>query len=100
MSSNHTLLHPDDDVFIALKNIPAGEEIAEGVRAAAEIAAGHKIARRAVKAGYPVHRYNQIIGNASADIAVGDHGDASGFRVGVDRDVVDFVSSARELTIE
>ncbi|MCB1732291.1 MAG: altronate dehydratase [Halieaceae bacterium] len=73
MSSNHTLLHPDDDVFIALKNIPAGEEIAEGVRAAAEIAAGHKIARRAVKAGYPVHRYNQIIGNASADIAVGDH---------------------------
>lgn len=73
MVSTCTLLHPEDDVFIALKTIAAGQYVADGVQVAAEITAGHKVARRAVKKGDPVHRYNQIIGFASADIMPGDH---------------------------
>ena len=34
---------------------------------------GHKVATRAIKAGEPVRRYNQIIGFASRDIAPGEH---------------------------
>ena len=73
MTAPYTLLHPNDDVFIALQTLAAGTELADGIRAAGDITAGHKIARRAVKQGEPVHRYNQIIGFASADITPGDH---------------------------
>jgi altronate hydrolase len=73
VTNTATLLHPNDDVFVALQVIPAGEDIAQGIRAVSEIPAGHKVARRTVKKGDPVHRYNQIIGFASADIAPGDH---------------------------
>ena len=34
---------------------------------------GHKVATRAIKAGAPVRRYNQIIGFAAKDIAPGEH---------------------------
>ena len=34
---------------------------------------GHKIAVRAIAAGAPVRRYNQIIGIATQDIAPGQH---------------------------
>ncbi len=73
MASNFTLLHSNDDVFIALQDIAEGSVIAEGIAARQAIGAGHKLARRAVKKGDPVHRYNQIIGFASADIAPGEH---------------------------
>ena len=67
------LLHPEDDVLIALRSIAPGTEVAEGIRAAVEIPAGHKVARRAIAEGAAVHRYHQSIGLASADIAPGDH---------------------------
>lgn len=73
MASTFTLLHPNDDVFIALQPIAGGSDVAEGITANTDILAGHKIARRAVKQGDPVLRYNQIIGFASEDIAPGDH---------------------------
>ncbi|TXS95789.1 altronate dehydratase [Parahaliea maris] len=73
MTSAFTLLHPNDDVLIALRDISAGAEVTPGVVASSDITAGHKLARKPVAAGEPVHRYNQIIGTASADIAVGDH---------------------------
>lgn len=73
MRNSWTLLHPNDDVLIALRDIPAGAEVVDGIVAGADITAGHKLARRAVASGQPVHRYNQIIGFASEDIAVGDH---------------------------
>jgi altronate hydrolase len=34
---------------------------------------GHKVAMRAIRAGEPVKRYNQVIGFASRDIAPGEH---------------------------
>lgn len=73
MTSPFVELHPDDDVWIALKHIPSGSVAPDGVRVATDIASGHKIARRSVARGRPVHRYNQIIGFASQDIVPGAH---------------------------
>ncbi|HYC98702.1 altronate dehydratase family protein [Brevundimonas sp.] len=68
------ILNPIDDVAIALDDITAGET-PEGMAtpARADIATGHKIARRSVTAGGVVRRYGQVIGRASADITAGDH---------------------------
>src|SRR5262245_18748798 len=67
-------LHPQDDVVIARLEIAAGTMLTkENVRAAALIPAGHKVAVRAVAKGQPVHRYHQIIGFATRDIAIGEH---------------------------
>jgi altronate hydrolase len=67
-------LHAQDDVVIARTELPAGTVVQkEDVRAAVRIPAGHKIAVRAVAKGAPVHRYHQIIGFATQDIAPGDH---------------------------
>jgi altronate hydrolase len=67
-------LHPDDDVVIARVEIPAGTLIQrEGVRTAAMIPAGHKLATRAVEAGKAVRRYNQVIGFATQAIRPGEH---------------------------
>jgi len=72
-SAPFILLNPNDDVWVALRPIAAGTLLDEGVRARSDIQAGHKVARRAVKSGDPVRRYNEIIGVASADIRPGDH---------------------------
>ncbi|HEU4647277.1 MAG TPA: SAF domain-containing protein, partial [Burkholderiales bacterium] len=67
-------LHSDDDVVIARVEIPAGTTVPrEGVRAEAMIPAGHKLATRALEAGKPVRRYNQIIGFATKSIRPGEH---------------------------
>jgi altronate hydrolase len=68
------ILNPADDVAIALDDIAAGET-PDGLDtpARADIAAGHKIARRAVPQGDVVRRYGQVIGRASGAIAAGDH---------------------------
>lgn len=73
MSSGSALLHPDDDVLIALRAFRAGEGVTEGISTTSEIAAGHKIARRALCRGEPIRRYSHVIGVASMDIAAGDH---------------------------
>ena len=67
-------LHPEDDVVIARVEIPAGTLVTrENVRALVTIPAGHKIAVKAIAKGTPAHRYHQIIGFATRDIAAGDH---------------------------
>ncbi len=67
-------LNPADDVVIAARPLSAGTVIeAEGVTCAEAIPAGHKLAVHAVTKGQPVRRYNQIIGFATQDIAVGQH---------------------------
>ncbi|HWQ14552.1 MAG TPA: altronate dehydratase family protein [Roseiflexaceae bacterium] len=78
-------LHPDDDVAVALMPLPVGRPIAVGghsVRLAANIAAGHKIALRALEPGMPVRRYGQVIGFATAPIAPGDHVHSHNLAVG------------------
>ncbi len=67
-------LHPADDVVIARSQLVGGTTlIDENVVVAGLVPPGHKVATRAVPAGSPVRRYNQIIGFASRDIAPGEH---------------------------
>jgi altronate hydrolase len=66
-------LHPNDDIAIAGIDLGPQTELPGGLRASGPIPVGHKIALRPVAQGQPVHRYNQIIGQASTDIAAGDH---------------------------
>lgn len=65
-------LHPDDDVVIARQQLVGGTQV-EGITTRGLIAPGHKVAVRAIEAGQPVRRYNQIIGFASRPIAAGEH---------------------------
>ena len=63
-------LHPDDDVVIARAQLVGGTLLAdEHVTVSGLVPPGHKVATRAIRAGEPVRRYNQIIGFASRDIA-------------------------------
>jgi altronate hydrolase len=67
-------IHPADDVVIARHQLIGGTYLAsEGVTVGGLIPPGHKLAVRAIAAGQPVRRYNQIIGNAKQAIAPGQH---------------------------
>ncbi|HLX27368.1 MAG TPA: altronate dehydratase family protein [Casimicrobiaceae bacterium] len=67
-------LHPADDVVIARAQLVGGTTlIDENVTVAGLVPPGHKVATRAVAAGSPVRRYNQVIGFASRDIRPGEH---------------------------
>jgi altronate hydrolase len=67
-------LHPNDDVVIARAQLVGGTNLLdEKVTVSGLVPPGHKVATRAIKAGEPVRRYNQIIGFASRDIAPGEH---------------------------
>jgi altronate hydrolase len=67
-------IHPADDVVIARQQLVGGTRLAdEGVAVAGLIPPGHKVAVRAIAAGAPVRRYNQIIGTAKQAIAPGQH---------------------------
>ncbi len=65
-------LHPADDVVIARSQLMSGSQV-EGIAVRGLIPPGHKIATRAIAAGEPVRRYNQIIGFASQAIGAGEH---------------------------
>ena len=67
-------IHPADDVVIARRQLMGGTRIdSEGITVAGLVPPGHKIAVRALAAGAPVRRYNQIIGFATQAIAPGQH---------------------------
>ena len=67
-------LHPDDDVVIARQQLVGGTRLVdEDVTVVGLVPPAHKVATRAIRAGSPVKRYNQIIGFASKDIAPGEH---------------------------
>jgi altronate hydrolase len=67
-------LHPNDDVVIARTQLVGGALLTdENVTVSGLIPPGHKVATKAIRAGAPVRRYNQIIGFASRDIAPGEH---------------------------
>jgi altronate hydrolase len=67
-------LNPNDDVVIARTQLVGGTLLAEeNVTVSGLVPPGHKVATRALSAGSPVRRYNQIIGFASRSIAPGEH---------------------------
>lgn len=68
-------LHPDDNVCIAIRNLPEGAEIAAGghaVRLAGAVRMGHKIALQPIAKGGRAFRYGQTIGFATEVIEPGD----------------------------
>ena len=67
-------LHPDDDVVVALCDLPERAEFGAPEQVTrAEIPSGHKIATKVIEAGQPVRKYGQIIGLARSPIVAGDH---------------------------
>jgi altronate hydrolase len=66
-------LDAGDTVGVALRDLPAGTEVAPGVRLASDVPRGHKVALAAVEAGRPVTKYGAVIGLAAAPIRAGDH---------------------------
>ncbi len=70
-------LHPDDNVGVATRGIPAGDavEVTGGgaaVVAREQIEMGHKIALARIACGTPIRKYGQTIGFATADIERGE----------------------------
>jgi altronate hydrolase len=72
-------------VAIAKREIPAGSVIEDAngrIEVRQDIRPGHKVARHARATGEEVRRYGQVIGFATADIAVGDHVHTQNLAVG------------------
>jgi altronate dehydratase len=74
------LLHPDDDVAVALRDLapgtrvslrPGGDEVVIVLRD--PIPLGHKFALRAVSQGAHVRKFGQVIGAATSAIEPGVH---------------------------
>lgn len=76
--SDTVLLHSDDDVAVALRDLKAGESlqvhVSSGdiaVTTADEVPRGHKIAIRPIPAGNHVRKFGYSIGVAQSDIPAG-----------------------------
>lgn len=70
----HTLIHPADNVVIALRALTAGtvlEVNGERIALINDVDKGGKIARRTMKKGDAVIKYGSPIGFLTADVAVG-----------------------------
>jgi len=69
-------LRPEDNVAVAARPLPPGQEIEFNggtLILADRVGLGHKLALRPIKKGEAVSKYGQIIGFARADIAPGSH---------------------------
>ena len=67
-------LDANDSLVVALETLNAGDDCGyDGITAANEIPAGHKMATAAIKDGAPIYKFNQIIGFAAGDIQPGEH---------------------------
>ena len=67
-------LHADDNVLVARSALALGQALPElGLKLRAQVAAGHKVAARAIARGEAVRKYNTVIGLATRDIAAGEH---------------------------
>ena len=103
-------LNPNDNVVVARADLlPGAEVVGEAVTAGQHIPAGHKLATRAIKAGEPIRKYDQIIGFAGIDIAPGDHVHTQNveyktferdYRIGEAVKNIDFVPEAERATFE
>ena len=92
-------VHAQDNVLIALRNLRVGESV-EGVTDALKqaIPQGHKLALCDISAGQQVLRYGQIIGEATVDVAVGEHVHSHNMGMGEHTQRYDFASENTALT--
>lgn len=67
-------LHASDNVLVVRQSLALGQALPGfGLRAKAQLPAGHKIAARDIAAGERVLKYNVAIGRAARDIEAGEH---------------------------
>jgi hypothetical protein len=70
------LLHPDDNILVARRDIAQGEPVEiDGERLAmpSSVELGHKLARRALAADTRVLKYGAPIGSMTVAVARGEH---------------------------
>ncbi len=70
------VLDPADNVAVAVIALEPDDTVelaGASVRIAGDVRFGHKFALRPIAEGEPVVKYNEVIGRASCDIAVGEH---------------------------
>jgi len=70
------LLHPDDTVLICVQPIAQGDPLeidGSSVPAPQSVAVGHKLARRALRAGDKVLKHGAPIGSITHPTAPGEH---------------------------
>jgi hypothetical protein len=73
------IIHPADDVAVALRSLEPGEVSARKgadtvrIKVAEPVPLGHKLALRDIAGGRPVRKYGEPIGVASAPIQRGGH---------------------------
>jgi hypothetical protein len=70
------LLHPDDNILVARRDIVAGERVeldGESFTIPKAVELGHKLARRALAADTRVLKYGAPIGSMKAAVARGEH---------------------------
>jgi hypothetical protein len=70
------LLHPDDNILVARRDIAAGESVeldGETIVIPAAVELGHKLARRALPAQTRVLKYGAPIGSLKSAVERGEH---------------------------
>jgi hypothetical protein len=70
------LLHPDDNILVARRDITKGERVeidGENVAIPAAVELGHKLARRALEPDTRVFKYGAPIGSMKIAVARGEH---------------------------
>ena len=70
------LLHPDDNILVARRDIAAGERVeldGEILEIPAAVELGHKLARRAIAPDERVLKYGAPIGSMKTGVARGEH---------------------------
>lgn len=78
-SAQALVLHPEDNVATALRDLAAGQILDVGgtdsppVRLVQDIPLCHKFALRPLAAGTAIQKYGEPIGRAAHDIAAGEH---------------------------
>ncbi len=91
-------LQKDDNVVIALCDLAAGDRIEHlDSPLPAAVPRAHKIAIRPIAKGEYVYRYGQIIGEAKADIAPGDHVHVNNLGMGAHTQDYSYASQATPL---
>jgi altronate hydrolase len=76
MTPNIVILHPRDNVVVALGAIAAGETVTahdgETIATVADIPPSHKIARVDIAAGAEIIKYGEIVAVSTRDIRRGE----------------------------
>jgi len=76
MKDNILVIHPRDNVAVALKNLVPGEQATgkgiPGFPALGEIPASHKLALRDISAGEEIIKYGESVAVSTRDIKKGE----------------------------